>query len=271
MLKIAALAVAATVAAPGYNATVDEAEVARLTKAGNERALVFRTLVEQAWVGGEAREQAIVVTPAAVEETIDEEFSARELKAYLRQTGLTKTMLRARVKSTLELDEIRTRITEPAAKSVTPDMVKAYVDANPQVLPASRTVRIVLARNRAEAVRIQRRLHRGATWASVGGYEDEFAPSRSRVTKAIFRAKVNALTRYGRTVFRVTKVTPERPMPRAQQEAQAWERLATDAQVRALDAFTARFTEKWRMRTVCAPEYAGHPRCPDAPSGRATP
>jgi len=271
VLKIAILAVAATVAAPGYSASVDDADVDRLTRAGNARAVVFQTLVEQAWVDGEAKERAIVVTAEEVQDAIDDEFSARELRMYLKETGLTKTLLRDRIRSALELAQIRQQVLEPAAKSVTPDQVKAYVDANPQMLPASRTVRLVLAKSRAEAKRIERRLARGATWATVGGHEDELAPSRSRVTKAIFRAKVDEITRYGRVVFRVTEHTPERPMPRAQQEAQAWERLATDAQQHALDTFTAQFTEKWRARTSCAAAYAAHPRCPQPPSGQAAP
>jgi hypothetical protein len=207
------------------------------------------------------------VPAADVEEAIDEEFSARELKAYLKQTGLTEPLLRDRVRSSLELAQIRQQVLEPAAKSVTPDQVKAWVDAHPQVLPAARTVRLVLAKTRAEAKRVQRRLQRGATWASVGGTRDELTPSRSRVTRAIFRAKVNAVTRYGRVVFKVTRHTPERPMQRAQQEAQAWERLAGEAQERALNAFRTQFTEKWRARTSCAPAYATHPSCPQPPNG----
>ena len=50
-------------------------------------------------------------------------------------------------------------------------------------------------------------------------------------------------------------------MPRAQQEALAWETLAGEAQQRALDEFNAQFTAKWRQRTVCAPEYAAHADC----------
>lgn len=244
MLKIAVLAVAATISAPGYSASVDDADVSRLVKTGEERAAAFQTLVEAAWIVGEAQERGIVVSDPTVER--EERIS----------------VLRA---------EIQAQVTEPAAKSVTPDQVKAYVDANPKVLPAGRTVRLVLAKNRARAMRIERRLERGATWAAVGGHRDEFAPGKSRITRAIFRAKVGEVTRYGRVVFEVAKHTPERPMPRAQQEALAWEELASRAQQQALDAYTAQFTEKWRARTSCAAKYAQHPSCAPPPNAQHAP
>jgi hypothetical protein len=128
-------------------------------------------------------------------------------------------------------------------------------------------VRLVATSSRTRAVRIQRRLQRGATWASVGGYKDEVTPSSNRVRQAIFRAKVNALTRYGRVVFRVVEETPARPLPRAQQEAQAWELLSTEAQERARSLYRAQFTEKWRARTSCMAEYAEHPSCARPPTG----
>ncbi|MDA0180565.1 hypothetical protein OJ997_09695 [Solirubrobacter phytolaccae] len=272
MIKFAVLAVAATVAAPGYSASVQDADVDRLTKAGNERALVFQTLVEETWVGGEARERGIVVTDADVNESINEGRTKKQLSSYLRRNGLTLNLLRRRARASIELIEIRNQITEPAAKSVTPDQVKAYVDANPLTTEPTRTVRIVRARSRAEAKRVLARVRAGTTLKALGAETGEVTnTSEDRVFKAIFRAPLNRTIRYGTYVFKVIKETPGKPLPRAQQEAQAWERLSTEAQARALEVFLAQFTEKWRARTSCAPAYAAHPSCPKAPTGVPAP
>jgi len=272
VLKIAILAVAATVAAPGYGASVDGADVDRLTKAGNERALVFQTLVEETWVSGEAKERGIVVTDQAVDEFIHDGRTGKQLARYLERSGLTLSLLRKRTRASMELTEIRNQVTEPAAKSVTPDQVKAYVDTHPLTTETTRTVRIVEADSRAEAKRILARVRRGSSLEALGAETGEVtAVPADRISAAIFRAPLKRTTRYGTYVFKVLGETPGRPLPRAQQEAQAWERLATEAQEQALRAFVAQFTEKWRARTTCAAEYARHPRCPQPPSGQAAP
>jgi hypothetical protein len=164
--------------------------------------------------------------------------------------------------------EIHAQITEPAAKSVTPDQVRAYVDANPQTTPEQRTVRFVETENRRAATAVLNKLKRGATWSSVGATKETVDKAdTTKAGRAVFRAKLNQTTRYGRVVFRVIKHIPEKPVPRAQQEALAWETLAGEAQQRALDEFKAQFTAKWRQRTACAPEYAAHADCGRPPSG----
>ncbi len=169
VLKFAALAVAATIAAPSYSASVEESDIARVaaleeqtTPSAEVRARALQVLIEETWVAGEAKERGIVVTDAQVDDAIGEEFSPRELKVFLKQTGMTRTLLRKRVRSVLESNVMREQVTEPAAKSVTPDQVKAYVDANPIIQPDTRTVRIVVDEEPE----------------SSGGHRQEAAPRR---------------------------------------------------------------------------------------------
>ena len=230
MLKFAALAVAITVMGPTYNGTIEDTQLAREAKraegsASQRQTQALSVLIRRQWIEGEANERGIVVTEPAGED---------------RTTVLTA--------------EIHARITEPAAKSVTPDIVKAYVDANPQTMPEQRIVRFVETKNRRAATAVLNKLKRGATWSSVGATRETFDKAdETRAGRAVFRAKLSRTTRYGRVVFRVIKDNPEKPEPRAQQEALAWEMLASEAQQRALDEFNAQFTAKWRQRTVCAP------------------
>ena len=150
--------------------------------------------------------------------------------------------------------EIHAQITEPAAKSVTPDQVKALRGREPADHARTGTVRFVETKNRRAATAVLNKLRRGATWSALGGTKETFDKAdETKTGRAVFRAKLNQTTRYGRVVFRVIKVIPEKPVPRAQQEALAWEMLAGEAQQRALDEFKAQFTAKWRQRTVCAP------------------
>ncbi|MBE2317495.1 peptidyl-prolyl cis-trans isomerase [Solirubrobacter sp. CPCC 204708] len=234
MLKFVALAVAVTVAGPGYSETIEEREIA-----GNRLA----TLIERHWVEGEARERGIVETE-----------TDPDLRHELLQAA------------------INAQIAEPAAKSVTPEQVKAYVDANPQSSPERRTVRYLATNNRRAARAALTKLRRGASFSSLGGEVREFDRTDTHaVGRAIFRARPNRLTRYGRAVFKVIRHAPARPLPRAQQEATAWERLATEAQERALADFRVQFTAKWRERTTCAPGYVSVEHCGTPPSGQGAP
>jgi hypothetical protein len=201
------------------------------------------TLVRRHWLEGEARERGIA-----------ESETGQPLRAELLQAA------------------INAQIAEPAARSVTPDQVKAYVDANPQVVPETRTARVIITKSRRRAAEVLRRLERGAKWSSLGATKETFERADDTATsRAVFRARLNRTLRRGRLVFRVIRDAPSRPEPRAQQEARAWEVLASQAQERALNEFRAQFTAKWRERTRCAPEYGQHEDCAPPPSGQETP
>lgn len=272
MIKLAVLAVAVSVAGPTYSAAIEDAQIERIAqqpKGSEQRAL--STLIRRQWFEGEARERGIVVTRADVEEELAQDFATRKaLRAHLKKTRQTEADLKARIRGDQLLQSIRDQIAEPAAKSITPDEVKAYVDANPQLAPEQRTVRIVETKSRRQAIKVLARLKRGATFSSLGGTVERV--ERSDTTgNAIFDAALDRLTRHGRVVFKVIRHSPAKPLPRPQQEAMAWELLASQAQQRALDEFTVQFTAKWRERTTCAPRYGQHEDCGQPPTGQQTP
>lgn len=282
VFKFAALAVAATIVGPTFNASVEEREIERIAARGEgpvaeRRAAALDSAVRARWVEGEASERGLSITEQELDEAFEEGVldsfdNRKQFERFLKKEGLTEADIRQQLRVEQLSTTIRAQVAEPAARSVTPERVKAYVDANPQVLPAERTVWVAPAKNRVRAIRLQQRLRRGATWAASGGHKTsvpaEVRGDTSALTRAIFRAKVDTVARYGRTVFKVTRHIPERPMPRAQQEAIAWELLASEAQRLAIDAFVAQFTEKWRARTTCAPAFAGHASCAAPPSGQ---
>jgi len=92
-------------------------------------------------------------------------------------------------------------------------------------------------------------------------------PSPPQSTAAVFTARGQPLTRYGIYVFKVIKIIPGEPTPLDQQRATAWEILSSQAQASAINAFTAEFRARWRVRTTCAPAYETHPDCANPPTG----
>jgi hypothetical protein len=273
VLKFIALAVAVTVAGPAYSGTIEESEVERMAaRPGVSERQALQVLIERQWVEGEAAERGIVVSAHEVQAEYEQGFATRdELKAYLRETGQTTADVKATLRSELLIAEIRAQVAEPAARSVTPEQVKAYVDAHPQTTPPLRTVRLLTTDSRREAKAALRRLRRGATFAALGGTRDRFARADHPAGPAMFRAPLKRTVRHGVHVFRVIRETPARPLPRGEQEARAWEVLAGEAQQRALDAFAPAFVGKWRPRTTCAPRYGHHPDCAQPPSVQDTP
>lgn len=250
-----------TVTSPAWTTTVTDETLARWTASRRGEALTL--LIASAWTAGEAVDRGVTVSGRAIREQAEPDPDlTRADELLLARTDL----LSAR---------IRDQITQPAAQSVTPEQIEAYVQANPRTDPERRRARVLETRSRAQAKRALKALRRGLTWSSAarrygpGGTlrtVDE-GTELSRHEQALFRAQKGELARYGTHVFKVTRVTPARPASLKVQRAQAWEILSSEAQLRALDAFQVELRAKWLPRTVCAPVIAAHPDCGNPPSG----
>lgn len=270
--RLAKLALAVTIAAPGWSATIGDEQVVHWQKAAGGEAAALHFLIGSAWIEGEASERGLAVTNAEVRDAVDEQ----------PHDGLGRTDLVYRARVDLLAARIRDQIVQPAAQGVTPEQIEAYVQANPRPNPEQRSVRLVQARSRAQAMRAEAALKRGQVWRSVakrystiagGGAPRTLEPDTlpERVENAIVKAPKGALTRYGEYVFKITAITPGGPMPLEQQRATAWELLSSQAQQHALDAFSLEFRAKWLPRTTCGPAYAAHPDCGKPPNGQVTP
>jgi foldase protein PrsA len=212
---------------------------------------------------GEAQERGVQVSEDATK-------SAAEPP----RDGLTRadTVYGARIE--LLTAGIHEQIATPAARGVTPAQVDAYVDASPKFLPERRRIRILKARTRHDAALAKGKIAKGLTWRQAarryGGSGNERVVERgdypNATERAMFEARTNRLRRHRPYVFKVTKILPARLMPRAQQEAAAWEELSSRAQAEAIAAFAAGYAAKWRARTVCAPAYRSLPVCGQAPT-----
>jgi foldase protein PrsA len=261
---MAKLAVAVTIAAPGFSRAIGDDQIAhwRQAQGGDARALSF--LIDAAWSEGEAQERGIGVTGEDAAQAVDKQ----------PHDGLTKNDLIYEARIALLAARIRDQIAQPAAQSVTQPQIDAYVQAHPLLGDEQRRVRLLVARNRSQAKAAAKALRRGLTWERTadrytrngGAGLLTYETPDDRLERAIFRARRNRLTRYGRYVFKVTKITPAGPLPLDQQRATAWEVLSSEAQQRAIDAFKLEFRAKWRPRTICEPPRVTHPDCGNSPT-----
>jgi foldase protein PrsA len=245
----------ATVTSPAYSSTISQETLDHWTRFSGTRDEALTFLLRAAWTEGEARERSIVVTQAEIREQAEPDPD--------RSRADELFMARAQLLST----RIRDQVTQPAAQSVTPEQIEAYVREHPRTDPEERDARVIEARSRPAAKQALEALQRGLTWRSAA---KRYGTLRKRTTvkttpmtrldRAVLRTDKGETTRYGSFVFRITRITPERPAPADVQRAQAWEILSSEAQRQALAAFETGFTEKWRARTTC-------PTCGNPPTG----
>jgi parvulin-like peptidyl-prolyl cis-trans isomerase-like protein len=262
--RLAKLAVAATIAAPGFNEAVSEQDVAHWKRAAGGDAQALSFLIEAAWGEGEARERGIVVGDTEAEQAVDER----------PRDGLKRGDLVYRARVALLTARIRDQIAQPAAQGVTPEQIEAYVRRHPRVEPERRRTRLVIAADRAKARAAFKALQSNVTWRSTARrYGGSGAPRTIKagvlpkhVERAVFSAREKTLVRYGAYVFEVVQIIPGGPTPLEQQRATAWEILSSQAQVNAIGAFTAELRSRWRLRTTCAAVYANHPDCGNPPT-----
>ena len=239
---------AGVVAATVAGATVQQSDVEHWSRAKGDGALAF--LVQGRWLEGEASERGVQVDDGDAEET-----------AAKPHKGLTHNdeVYAARLK--LLKAGIDGQIEQPAAESVTPAQIDAYVAQHPRTDPERRELRVIRTRNQAKAMKALRAVGSGMTWrlanrrfgTEPGSTKKTVEPGTyaKREEAAIYAANAHQLSRYGSYVFEVLKVEPEHPAPLKVQRAAAWEVLASQAQVQALDGFAQAFHAKWRARSMC--------------------
>jgi hypothetical protein len=249
-------AVAVTVAAPGYSATVEQSAVEHWREGfgGTARALDF--LVQASWIAGEAQERGLRVSNKTAADAVDQEPNH----------GLTRKDFVYFAKITLLEEKIHEQVTQPAAQSVTPAQVDAYVQAHPRTDPKRLHARVVMTKTPKQAREVERKIRNGLSWkvaarrySLIGGSGPktiERGDLDLNVENAFFRAPIRKLSRYRTYVFRIVRITPRRPTPLATQRAMAWEILASEAEHQALEQFQQAFEAKWKARTTCDEKYA---------------
>ena len=227
----------AEIVAPNWSVSVEQREVEHWAPALGSDAKALRFLVRARWTEGEARERSLAVSDADAKQAVDEPT----------HDGLTRKDLVYASRITLETVAIHDQITQPAAQSVTPALVDAYVGSHPRTEPERRQVWLLRARTTREARAIEGKFKHGLTWSlAARRYPVAYTTAGPKtfpknLERALFKAPKNRLTRSRTYVFKVARITPSHPTSMATQRATAWEILASDAEQQALDAFNAAF------------------------------
>ena len=238
---------------------------------GSERAAnALSFLVEGQVDRAEAQEHGVQVSAAA-----------QQRRSRTRRHDRADPPGRHEAKLSLLTAGIRAQIEQPAAQSVTPEQIRAYVDANPQLLPerAKSTDRASehQAQGRAGPEGDQARIDVALSGQEIRERHGQPADRRARRLRPADKRKRSSnpprtsRSAIGRTCFRVTAILPPRPMPRDQQEAIAWETLSNQAQQQAIDVFTGRIPAEMATTDELLSRLPGEPCLWPTPSGSAKP
>jgi foldase protein PrsA len=253
-------------------------------------------LITADWLQGEAADQDIKVTAAAIAtmlKTIEAQMfkTPAALQAFLTQSGETNDDLLYRVRIETLRDKLQKKITD-AKTTITPTEIATYYRQNvtrAYTTPETRDLRVVLVKSAGLAAHVHALIQGGQ---SIGAVARKFSVDQATKARggaligvkkgdqeqaldaAIFSAHVGQLvgpikTSFGYEVFRLQKITPGKTQSLAQATAAIRQTLTTNHQQAALTAYGKHFQAKWMSRTVCAKGFIVA-ECKNAPKSKTT-
>jgi len=238
-------------------------------------------LITADWLQGEAAEQGIKITDAKVATQLKQIEAAQfptptALAQFLQASGETNADLLFRVRVNALSNEIRTKVTNSAAKA-TPAAIQAYYNAHKSVFgrPETRDLRVILVGTPAAAKRVLALIKKGVSFSQVARqFSIDTTTKKSggaligqtqaglevNLGTAVFAAPAHKVqgpikTTLGYEIFIVQKVTPGTQQTLAQATPAITQTLTTTNQGKTLDGFVKKFNAKWISRTVCATGY----------------
>jgi foldase protein PrsA len=260
------------------------------------RDQVLQLLISYQWLQGEADEMGIKVTDAEAKKAFAEQKKqsfpkAADYEKFLKDSGQTQDDLLLQVRANLLATKIREKVVK-GKDTVTDAQVKSFYDKNKQrfAQPARRDLQIVLTKGKPKALQARRALASGQSWKSVTKkYSVDEAskaqggklPAQAEGTlekaldKAVFAAKKGKLsgpvkTQFGYYVFRVTKVQAASQQTLEQAKATIEQTLKSQNQQKALEAFSKKYSDKWKAKTECNDGFLVQ-QCKNGPKATPTP
>ena len=279
---------------PGFAACISQAraEVATLKKETTTQVRaacqsfftqlsgeVMDYLIKAYWYQARAAKLGVTPTPAQVQAQLTKEIK-QEFKttaaytAYLKQSGETNADLLYQTRAEVTLKKLEAK----QSTTVTPADIAAYYKANQSKYgtPASRNIRIVLAKSRAGAATALAALKSGKSWGVVAR-EDSIDPTTKdkgglltgvtagqqdpALSKAAFAAPLNKLVgpvkgQFGWYVVQVIKITPAKVESLATATPTIRTTLTTTKQQAALTAVDDQLKKAYGAHTLCTMYYS---------------
>jgi foldase protein PrsA len=241
------------------------------------RNQAMQLLISSQWIEGEASDRGISVSEADVRKRFEELKKQSfpkdaEYQKFLEDSGQSEKDILLRVRFDLLQTKVRDQVTKGKDK-VSEKQIAGYYKDNKADFgqPAQRDLRIVMTETKAKAVRAKAALDDGRPWKAVakrfsidqasrseGGSMKAVAEGQQEkpLDEAIFAAAKDELTGpietpFGFYVFEVTKVQKGTQQTLVQAKPTIKQLLTSEAEQKAVDAFTQEFRKKWKERTDC--------------------
>jgi foldase protein PrsA len=240
------------------------------------------SLLDSAWLRGEAEEQGLSVTKAEVEKEFEklkkENFKTKaDYEKFLNESGFTQKDVDERVELQMLSSQIQKGITE-GASSPSQSEIEDYYDAalsTQFTQPETRDIRLVVNKDKTKAESALSELksdNSPKSWKKVASKysEDELSKSKGGFQKGIaegvleeplnedvFSAAKNQVeglvkTERGYNVYEVNNSTPETTQELKTVESQIKSQLEQTSEQEAFTEFVANYSSKWKSRTFCA-------------------
>ncbi|MBE2318851.1 peptidyl-prolyl cis-trans isomerase [Solirubrobacter sp. CPCC 204708] len=260
------------------------------------RNQVVSLIVSFRWLDGEAERQGVTVSDAEVKKSFDAQKRQAFPKdadyvKFIRESGQTEEDIRARVRVELLGQKLQAKVVKGKDQVSDKAIADFYAKNKTRFAqPEKRDLRVVLTKGRRDAERAHAALDDGGSWTAVTkkySIDDTSKasggklPAQAKGTldaaldKAVFGAEQGELvgpvkTQYGYYVFTVTNVVAPSQQSLAEAKETIKQTLASQNQQKALTAFMADFTRRWREKTQCAEGYKT-PDCANGPKPTPTP
>ncbi len=240
------------------------------------------SLLDSAWLRGEAAEQGFSVTKAEVEKEFKklkkENFKTEaDYKKFLTESGFTQADVDQRVELQILSQEIQKGITENVSEPSKSDVENYYEAAlaTQFTQPPTRDLRLVVNKDKAKAESALADLksdNSPKNWKKVASKfsEDEISKSKGGFQKGIAegvleeplneqvfsasKENVEGLvkTERGYNIFEVDAETAETTQELKTVESQIKSQLQQQGEQEAFTSFVSSYTSKWKNRTFCA-------------------
>jgi parvulin-like peptidyl-prolyl isomerase len=243
------------------------------------------SLIEFAWVGGEAAEMGITVSDQQVDKELkkikQENFPTEaQFQEFLKESKFTPEDVDQRVEFTIISNELQEKLKEdPPTPS--DSQVEAYYEAAKATQftqPPSRDVRLIVNKDQQKAAQALALLEEGNTakdWAKAAKELSEDPATKAKgglqkaVTEGTLEEPVDAAvfagvegqlegpvkSPKGFTIFEVQNSSPETVEELKAVEGQIKSQLSQQLEQEQFNAFVSDFNDKWLARTFCAPGY----------------
>jgi parvulin-like peptidyl-prolyl isomerase len=238
-------------------------------------------LIQSAWYQAEAASRHIDVTDAQVQQALkrakQQQFRTdATFNAYLAEQGESVQDIFYRMKVSMIFQRLAAA---QGAASVTPAQIQAYYNRHKAsfATPETRTINVVLAKDRSDADEARTAVRAGQSWAKVATrYSTDPATKTAGGVLAVKKGQGNAalddaaftaprgnlegpIKRSGGAgyyVFEVTNITPAQPPPTlAQATRQLRGQLRGLHEAAAANAVDNEVKTRWLGQTNCLPEY----------------